>query len=164
MRVYIEPSELDPSAPMKPALIIITVVACLGLTGLFVHDVYQRNIAVEQSSNLVMTVTADILINWDLQTIHQHADDALLAGDSVAATQRRYTAMGRRLGMLEEIYDIEYELDMPGWWQVNATASASYRMRARFESEVATIRVELVRQQGRWMISVYDIQPPAIPA
>lgn len=149
---------------MKPALIIITVIACLGLTGLFAHDVYQRNIAVEQSSNLVMTVTADVLVNWDPHTIRQHADDALLARDSAEATQRRYTPMGRRLGALQEIYDIEYELDMPGWWQLNRTASASYRMRARFESEVATIRVELIRQQGRWMISDYDIQPPAIPA
>lgn len=147
---------------MKPALIIVTVIACLSLAGIFAHSVYQRNIAVGESSALAMTVTTDMLVNWDPQTVRQHADDALLAQESAEAMQRRFTPVSRRLGALQEIYDIRYEINTPPWWQTNGPISASYTMRARFESEVATIRISLFRQQGRWLISAFDIQPPAI--
>ncbi|HDZ08143.1 hypothetical protein [Pseudohongiella sp.] len=147
---------------MKPALIIVTVIACLSLAGIFAHSVYQRNMAVQESTTLVMTVTTDMLVNWDPQTVRRHADDALLAQENAESMQRRYTPMGRRLGALQEIYDIRYQIDMPAWWQVNGQVSASYTMNARFESEVATVRISLFRQQGRWLISAFDVQPPAI--
>lgn len=149
---------------MKPALIIITLIACLGFAATLAHNVYQRNVAVEESNALVMMVITDVLANWDPQTVRQHADDGLLVSETQETMQRRYTPMSRRLGALQEIYDIRYEVDMPAWWQSNAQATASYSMLARFESEVATIRVRLVRQQDRWLITEFNIQPPAIPA
>lgn len=155
-------SEMDTNTHMKPALIIFSVLACLGLAGLLAQGYYQRNLAVQQSSELAMTVTTEVLVNWDPQTVRQHGSDALLANETAEATQRRYTPMSRRLGRLQEIHDIRYEVDMPAWWQPGGPARATYSMRARFASETATIRVDMIRQQGRWLISEFDIEPPAI--
>lgn len=149
---------------MKPVLIITTVIVCLGITGLFANHAYQRNVAVEESNALVMTVATDVLVNWDPQSVRQHADDALLASQTAEQTERFYTPLSRRLGALQEIYDIRYDVDVPAWWQPNGQATASYRLLARFESEVATIRIRLVRRQDRWLITEFNIQPPAIPA
>lgn len=155
-------SEMDDRLPMKRSLIIITVIACLVIAGLFARTLHQQNVAVEQSSALVMTVTADVLVNWYSETLRQNATGALRDSEGADAMQRRYVRLGRRLGALQEIYDIKYQVDIPGWWQADGTASAAYTMSARFESEVATINVELVRQQGRWLLSGYDIRPPAV--
>lgn len=154
--------ELDIYTLMKHVLIILAVVASLGLAGLFTHSYYQRQLAVEQTSELVMSVTTDVLVNWDPQTVRQHASDTLLASETAEATQQRYTPLGRRLGALQEIYDIRYDIDMPAWWQPGGPARATYTMLARFESETATVRVELVRQQNSWRLSGFSIEPPAI--
>jgi len=153
---------MDNSTPMKPALIIVTIIACLGLSGLFAVDRYQRNIAVEQSSTLAMSVATEVLIDWNPQSVRQHASDTLLASESAEATQQRYTPMSRRLGELREIYDIQYEVDVSAWWQADEPARAIYRMRARFAAETATVRIAMVRRQGQWLITDFDIQPPAI--
>lgn len=155
---------MDSQRPMKPALIILAVIACLAITGLLTNHAYQRHLAVEESNALVMTVTTDVLVNWNPQTVRQHADEALLASETAEQTTAFYTPLSRRLGALQEIYDIRYEVDMPSWWQPYGEATASYSMLARFESEVATIRIRLVRQQNRWLITEFNIQPPAIPA
>jgi hypothetical protein len=147
---------------MKPALIIITIIACLGLTSLFAVGQYQRNIAVDQSSTLAMSVTTEVLMDWDPQAVRRHASDTLLASESAEATQQRYTPMSRRLGALREIYDIQYEVNMPAWWQPDDPARATFSMRARFASETATVRVAMERRQGQWLITGFDIQPPAI--
>lgn len=147
---------------MKASLIITTVIVGLSLAGLFSAGYYQRNLAVEQSSALAMPATTEMLVDWDLRTIHQHATDTLLSRESAETTQQGFTRLSRRLGDLLEIYDIRYEVDMPAWWQPGGPASATYTMRARFESETATVRVNLVRQQGRWLIDGFDVQPPAI--
>jgi hypothetical protein len=154
--------EMDDRLPMKRSLIIITVITCLAIAGLFARTLQQENLAVDQSSALVMMVTTDVLVSWHPEMLRQNASVVLLDRQSADSMQRHYTLLGRRLGALQEIYDIEYQVDIPGWWQPNGTVSASYNMRARFESEVATISVELLRQEGRWLISDYDIQPPAI--
>ncbi len=153
---------MDIDTLMKHALVIIAVTVSLGLAGLFAHGYYQRNLAVEQSSGLAMSATTRLLVDWDVQTVREFASEALLARETAEATQRRYTPIGRRLGTLQEIHDIRYELDMPAWWQLGGTARATYNMRARFEAETATIRVDLVRQQGQWRIDAFDVAPPAI--
>lgn len=153
---------MDYSTPMKPALIIVTVIACLGLAGLFAVGQYQRNIAVNQSSDLAMSVATEVLIDWDPQSVRQHASDTLLASESAEATQQRYTPMSRRLGELREIYDIQYEVDMPAWWQPDDPVRAVYTMRARFAAETATVTVAMERRQGGWLITEFDIEPPAI--
>ncbi|MBC54705.1 MAG: hypothetical protein CMQ34_12810 [Gammaproteobacteria bacterium] len=149
---------------MKPVLIIIAVITSLGVAGLFAHDYYQRQLAVENTSELVMSVTTDMLVNWNPDIVRQHASDSRLAGDTEPpeATQRAYTRLSRRLGALQEIYDIRYNVDMPGWWQSGRTARATFTMRARFETETATIQVELTRPQDQWQIIGFNIQPPAI--
>ncbi len=147
---------------MKAALIIFAVITCLALAGLFIQDANERNSAIEQSNRLVMTVTSEMLTTWDPQTVRDHATDDLLAAESPESLRQRYTPMSRRLGDLQEIFDIQYDADIPSWWQSGDTATVSYHMRARFETEIATIAVELVRQQGQWLIKEYQIQPPAI--
>lgn len=147
---------------MKSALIIAAAIVCLVLTGLVTYNLYQRNIAMESSSALAMTVTTDVLINWNPDTVREHATNELRAKASAASMQQRYTPLSRRLGALREINDIQYDIDMPAWWQLDGDAIAIYTMRARFESEVATIRITLIRQQGHWLISDFHIQPPAI--
>ncbi|MEX0740441.1 MAG: hypothetical protein WD071_13945 [Pseudohongiella sp.] len=149
---------------MKRTLIILTVIGCLVVAALFSRSLYQQDAAVEQSSELVMMVTTDFLVNWDPETVREHGSAELLGRESADQLQRRYLPMSRRLGALQEIYDIKYEVDIPGWWQGEAPARASYSMLARFESEVATVSVQLIRQGDRWLISHYNIEPPAIAA
>ena len=155
---------MDSGLVMKRTLIILAILVTLGTSGLLAQTRYQQNIAVEQSSALVMAVTTDVLVNWAPQTIRDNASRELLARESAEQIQQRFIPMSRRLGALQEIYDIEYDVDIPGWWQPDATARAQYTMSARFQSEVATVRLELIRENGRWLISEYDIQPPRIAA
>jgi hypothetical protein len=108
-----------------------------------------------------MSVATEVLVDWNPQSVRQHASDNLLASESAEATQQRYTPMSRRLGELHEIYDIQYEVDMPAWWQTDDPVRATYTMRARFAAETATVRIALERRQGEWLITDFDIQPPA---
>lgn len=139
-------------------LTIIALIVCIVALASLVL-LHQR--ASDEATALVMDVNSRALSGWDPQPVISQAHELLLA-DAGAEFFDTYFRALRRLGTLQEIRDIRFDMALGAPWQLYRSGSASYTMNAIFSNGQAEVRISLIRDQSQWRISEYLVLTPAL--
>jgi hypothetical protein len=142
----------------RTRLIILALIAGIVVLATLVLT---HNRAASEASALVLDVNTRSLGNWDPEPVLSHAHDSLLADAGPDFFHTYFRAL-QRLGNLQEIRDITFELTLSPPWTLYRAGSAHYTMNASFSAGQAEIRMTLIRENGRWMIGEYLVLTPAL--
>ena len=148
---------------MKRILSILLVIVLVVAAALFLRTIYERDQATRTGNAMVMDITTEALRSWDAALIIENADPALLSATQPDVFHTLFLALSR-LGMLQELTDIRYEMILPSFWQISTTASADYTMQAAFEHSNAEIRISVTRKNGQWYFTSYQVLTPLLNA
>lgn len=148
---------------MKRSLAVAAILICVFLIGSFAQAIYQHKSASEQSNELALKVTTEVLRSWDPQPILAHADTSYLETHPPEMLANQFDALSR-MGELTEISNINYDISMPAWWQRSQAATAEYVMTAVFSSGYAEVTIRMVRKNSRWLITHYQVASPLLAA
>jgi len=148
---------------MKRILSILLVIVLVITAALFLRSLYDRDQATRTGNAMVMDITTEALRNWDASLIIENADPALLSATQPEVFHTLFRALSR-LGLLQELTGITYEMTQPSLWQLSGTASADYTMQAIFENGFAELRISMIRKNGQWYFTNYQVLTPLLNA
>src|SRR5690606_25187814 len=147
--------------PARTALLILALIVCIVPLSM-VFMAHKK--AIDEASSLVMELNRDSLGNWNPQTLLTHLHSSLETRPGAAYFESYIQTLQRRLGALQEIRDISYEIELGSPWQLYSSGSASYNMKATFSNGPANIRIRLIRENGHWLVSQYSVMSALMAA
>jgi hypothetical protein len=134
--------------------LVIIVAAGVGVGVL----VYKGNALDAESKAFVDSAVPAIAANWSKEQLLDRATPELR--DSIKPEQfRSVFAAVSQLGPLVEYEGATGEANMSYMAGSGGAVSASYVAKVRFKEGEATIRIVLVKRDGRWMINGFHIDP-----
>lgn len=148
---------------MKRILSILLLIVLVVAAALFLRTIYERDQATKTGNAMAIDITTDALRSWNASLIIDNADGSLLNATQPEVFHTLFRALSR-LGLLQELTGIAYEMTQPSFWQFSGTASANYTMQARFENGFAEIRISMIRKNGQWYFTNYQVLTPLLNA
>ena len=122
-----------------------------------------HNRAVDDATALVMYVNSRALGTWNPESVVDNSDSTLRDGVADDFFHTYFRTLSR-LGSLQSINDIRFDVALGPVWQLYRTGSASYTMNAVFDNGQAEVRITLSREQGQWRIREYLVLTPMLAA